>query len=92
MLNPKEQGYLTIQEVADLVGRSPGTVYHWIVRGIEGRCLPAVKIRGITYVAQADLEAISRPVQVPTTRPQRSASKRRRASERAVKELERMGA
>ncbi len=79
-LNPAEHGYLTVQECADLVGRANGTVHHWIVRGIEGRCLPAVKIRGITYVAKADLVAISRPVQVPTTRPQRSVSQRRKAS------------
>ena len=88
-----------VREVSRLVPGRPHcqTVWRWVLAGVRGRKLASVLVGGRRYVpGQAILDFLeaepttsTKPQSKPT--PTRTPAARRRASEAAARELERMG-
>lgn len=48
---------LTPTQVAEMTGVNVRTIYTWIRRGVQGKKLPAKKVRGRVVIEKSDLDA-----------------------------------
>lgn len=78
---------LTVSQTARRVGVAIPTIWRWILGGVKGRKLNAVKIGGRRWILATDLESFLR-ADTPSEAPAPSTLKRAALAER---ELERLG-
>ena len=83
-----------VSQVSKLLPGNPAaaTIWRWLMTGVGGRRLGSVKIGGRRFVRGQDLLDFIAEEPTSATRPTfRTPAARRRASEQADRELERLG-